>query len=393
MLRVHEERETAVAVRVGERAVLFALAALIAFQLASAQLRVGDQLSYWLINYRFGFIRRGLGGQLMLWLGGGELPLPLLQAASYATVVIPLVALGTLMWLLVRRFTQSSVLLALLLAASPWTVQALADAKRPDQFGLAFLVAAGSSVVVARTGRRIALMAAVGLVGGVLVLVHEASLLVWGVMALPLVASTPRKAVAQFADALLLFGPGVLAATSVLLLGRSGPGVVADLLSQPEVGRYSELPVTHPHYASIIVHMGDGLTDSVSFVLTMEPWRMAAMLLFGASLAGFHWFFLRAWAPEVKFAFAGWRGRTAWTLVMASVAIVFATGVDWPRWFASFGTGVLVVGGLLLLRAPGPRWDGRLDPWAAAAAVYLATRQSYVAYGWWIPSEYVRWWL
>ncbi|QGF23868.1 hypothetical protein [Raineyella fluvialis] len=189
------------------------LGVVVAYQvLAQMRFRPDEmQVSYWLVTYDYGFVRRGLGGEIIQLLSGraDRVPTWLTYLAPWSAALLPAIALYLVIAALVRHGTRSSVALAMLLACSPWTFDALIAYGRPDQFGLVWLITVGAVLLPTR-GRPPALVAVLtvlGLAGGVLTLVHEASMGIWGIVVLVLIAVADTAPRTKVWESLTLFIP------------------------------------------------------------------------------------------------------------------------------------------------------------------------------------------
>lgn len=111
------------------------------------------QKSYWLISYRYGFVRRGLAGEIVRAIPVSQTSW-LLHAAVLIVALAPAALLGVLVVRLLRRGDSRALAMALLLAASPFTFEALLHYKRPDQLGLVCLLLVGFVVTSARFSAR-----------------------------------------------------------------------------------------------------------------------------------------------------------------------------------------------------------------------------------------------
>lgn len=319
--------------------------------------------SYWLVTYEYGFVRRGLGGELLRRWPGGVDEASLL-AAVHVTSWLPATLLAALTIVLVAREDGRSHLLALLLAASPVTLLSLLDKHRPDQFGFAILIA-----FVLAGGRRWA-WALASLLLGAAVLVHEGSLVMFGLFAVPLLVRTGR--LDEWLRAALFLVPSGLAALAVLAWGRASPSLQGSLLADPQTLALLARPAD-PDY-SILPYLGDTLADSVGHVTALPPERLAVMVAWGVMIAAIHlvWFALARVRPAQLLP---------WLIPLAGLAFLHVTGVDWLRWTASALASALVV-----LASPGPDRPvadpSRIGPGWWVVALYLATRPTAPSVAW-----------
>ena len=356
------------------------------------------QKSYWLINCDFGFVRRGLGGEVAQILAGNagvsELVLTLLVSSVAA---LPACSLVVVVLLLARQCTTPSVALAVLLVCSPLTFDPLFRNRTPDQLGLVFLVGAAFILLFTRGKARVLGIVAAGIFGGAIALIHEASMAVWGIFALVILASVEENLRWRTIAGLGLFGPAAASIAAVSLCGRRDASLVSSLLGQPEVEQHlRNVPSGDPRYGEIIRFMGDGLGDSVALVASVPIWKLALMVAWGIAMLFVHAWWCRKLVAGFQLGIFDSRAAAlAWLAVGAAAILVFATGIDWLRWFSSYGTGVLVVGAFRLGRkSPHEQfeWEGTLPSLAVGVAVYLATRAPVIPEGPYAPFGFVTWW-
>lgn len=331
------------------------------------------ELSYWLVTYEHGFVRRGLGGEL-LRLVPGPVSSELVHGAALAVSVLSALALVAVIITLLWRGDPPALWLALLLAASPFTVEVALNKHRPDQLGLVVLAA------LALAGGYRWVQLAASLLLGVFVLVHEGALVSYGLFALPLLVR--KSDVRVWTRAAAFYVPSALATGLVLLRGRATPAQVDALLQAPAATAILERP-TDTDY-SVLPYLGDSMRDSVAVVASFPVEKAVLMVLWGALLAAAH----AAWIQRADITASGpW---IAWLPALAAFAFLHLTAVDWQRWMAAAFTSLLVVAAALLPHAPdtdaGP---GRPAPirvrivWLGiAVAAYLASRTPAGSVGW-----------
>lgn len=327
--------------------------------------------SYWLVTYAHGFVRRGLGGELLRLLPG-PLTEGTLLVAVQLTSLVPAALLAVLVWRLAAAPGVPARLLALLLAASPASLLSVLDKHRPDQVGLAVLV------LLALAPERHYVRWTIAVLLGIAVLVHEGSLLMFGSFALPLlVRANTRRA---WLRATAFYVPAALAAAAVLLGGRASEQQWRALAADPA----AEALLSDPYDKdlSVLPYLGDSLTDAFASVSALSAERLWQMGVFGLILVAVHGAWLAA---------SGVRAQgplTAWIPPLAALILVYATGVDWQRWAASaiLATLVVLAGQLLAAqlldadsprRVAAPRW-----PVWWLAALYLASRPPAPSVAW-----------
>ena len=342
--------------------------------------------SYYLITYRQGFVRRGLFGEGLHLLFGVPTRSEVNLVADLESLVT-LVAVLVVIDLLVRRGTGASYAMALVVAASPFTVDYLVADHRPDILALAVLVVLG--VVLLRAGPWLwPGLFGVGLAFGALVLVHEDVVLVqvpWAV-ALVCVATLGSRGrlvgagATEVGGTLLrrvaaVLGPPALAMVAVVTYGLPSAQKVRSL--QRDVATFHLGPGTMFDY------LPDTVSQSIRRVWSISTSSMAHTLVLGGVILVLQvawvvrWTHPNACSPFLRTGNRG-LGLVVTTVIGVATLALFATGVDWLRWFANCGAAWLVVQAfsiLLLEPAPDRREPAgrvQLSPWLPALAVYLA---------------------
>ncbi|GAB2908764.1 hypothetical protein GCM10027047_03630 [Rhodococcus aerolatus] len=303
--------------------------------------------SYYSVDYRAGFVRRGLAGQVLHLLAG-----PGQTAVTWAAVVVALVptlAVLALLEALVRRRTAAAAATAVLLAASPFVLDQLWLHRRPDQLGLAVLVATGFAT--ARGRARPVVLAACGVGWAVVALVHEGAVLYSGTAAVGLVVVAAPDAAARWRGALLVGGPGLVAVVAATVLGAATPAQAAALQATAR-------PETRGD--SVLFYLGDGVGDSLRRVVGFDHGAQAAVLVVGAVLVAVHLGWLRATGVADVLAEARRRLPRGWLAVVvvvpgSALLLTFATGTDWARWVCAFGAAWLVSSASRVLARPDPQ--------------------------------------
>ncbi|CAM3962532.1 hypothetical protein [Smaragdicoccus niigatensis] len=286
--------------------------------------------SAWFVDYRYGFVRRGLGGQIT---GQSELAV---NAAIAMCWVLPIIAIVVVLELLVRRWTAASTSLAILLACSPLVVGELAYFRRTDQLGLVVLVLVGVACLQLRRSL-LPTLAGLGVVLAVLVFVHEATLLIWGLAAVPMVFVTGnRSRLRNIRLSAAAVGPGLLALVGIVIAGRVTPAVATQLREDAALGG-----------PTVFRFLSQGIADSFGEVSYVGLSKHLAQLTLGALLILVHVVWIRrSVGLQWVSMFTRLDRRTLLAvsaLTGGTVFAVFATGIDWMRWFSSFGATALVV--------------------------------------------------
>lgn len=319
--------------------------------------------SYWLVTYEHGFVRRGLGGEVLRRLTAGP-DETALGIAVHLTSWLPAVLLVVLCVRLLAQNDRTAHLLALLLAASPVALLSVLDKHRPDQVGLALLAA----LVLAR-GRRWAGVV-VSLLLGLAVLVHEGSLVMFGVFALPALVARGERS--EWVRGTAFFVPAGVAALAVLVAGRASESQVTGLMEAPRTTALLEQP-RNPDL-SILPYLGDSLRDSLGHIAGLPAEKVTIMLVWGALVAGLHVALLACARVRVG-------AHLPWALALMGLLVLHATGVDWQRWVASALLATMVVLAGRAPRATRATWSPIPVPWWLVA-VYLASRPAAPSVAW-----------
>lgn len=188
-------------------------------------------LHYYAASYEFGFVRRGLGGELIRMLTGDHF-----FAGAYTvlwtSITVWLIALAVVVWLILSTGNRSErrIMLALLVPVLPFAFSYAIYNPHPELFGMTALVAFSIFLTRAHTSRtRVILSTLYGLTMAVLALIHEAIPLEFAlgaVLAIIVLSKNATGATRRICTALAI-GPGTV---SVLLLAVVGRRDIADQL-------------------------------------------------------------------------------------------------------------------------------------------------------------------
>jgi hypothetical protein len=179
-------------------------------------------ISYYAVDYTFGFVRRGLAGELV-----GLVPGHYFQAAlglRWLSTAIYLCALGLVAGVVLfgRRRSERRLMVAMLIPLLPFGIPFAAYSARPDLFGAAALAVFTVALPFARSrAAAVAWCTAYGLVIAVLTLVHEAiglQFALGAVLAIVVLGNTLGPA--RRRGVLLAVAPGVVTALVVAAFGR-----------------------------------------------------------------------------------------------------------------------------------------------------------------------------
>nr|NLI49510.1 hypothetical protein [Propionibacterium sp.] len=266
---------------------------------------------------------------------------------------------------LVRRQSPEEWGLGLIIVASPFTIQHQLFTQRPDQLGL-LVIALASVSLTTRGPWRLPLAITTGVTLGILVLIHEATLLEclpWLILLVVTLSGGTWRA--RLRGLIPLVAPSAASAAAVVVAGsRIGPREIA------------AMKASATHLGSVGLGNFDFLDDGV-----VESWRyvigyggqLFPMLALGLSLFALHWLALSGFGLPVAKLSPVWV-----TLVIAaclgSLSLQMATGIDSLRWTANLGSYGLLSLGVTVLASQGsqaPRPQGPAS-WALGPVAILA---------------------
>ncbi|HEX5586643.1 MAG TPA: hypothetical protein VFZ17_05005 [Acidimicrobiia bacterium] len=341
-----------------------AIAGAVAFQVFQRVVNNGYELSpygrsLWYVSYQFGFVRRGLAGELLRRALGHTPTVPQVAVVQNVIAVLTVSAAAWLVLVLCRQRTVIGYSVAALLAISPFGFDFVGGSKRPDL--VAFLLLA--VVAVWSTSTR-AEPVVVGAVSGALLALSaffsEAGPLVVGpwlvLIVLVLARARGRSSWECGIAGVLAAAPSALALGALSLTGRASVDTVAAL--------EQVAPLNVGGRGTVFPYLDDTVMVSVGKVGTRFP---VTSLVVGALLLGVLWFLGRRLHPVaasvVSWTFLSAAWRRLWAAGFAGVTVLlFALGFDWMRWVtsivfsASLAAGAIVV---IVGRAPNPPDDAR----------------------------------
>lgn len=349
--------------------------------------------SYYAVDYSFGFVRRGLAGELVGLVPGhyfaAALGLRWLSTAVYLCAL----ALVAGVVLFGRRRSERRLMVAMLIPLLPFGIPFAAYSARPDLFGAAALAVFAVALGFLRS-RTVALVwcAAYGVIIAALTLVHEAIGLQFALGAvLAIVVLGGALGAARRRGVLLAVAPGVLAALGVAAFGRHGiasqlcsalphhtmPNPLATITSLPTLAQYvfgSQQSQTDYHdwvCRNVMPIYDYGVVDAMRIVADIGVVGLTVSLLFGAAafamtmygISGVSGVPLRAFVDQL-------RSSSAWVVAGLILIIpVFLTGFDWTRWLIIMSFDVAIV--FTIFAARGPELDQSPTPKALRVFVLL----------------------
>ena len=134
-------------------------------------------LSYYAANYEFGFVRRGLAGEIIRIFPAAHY-FTAAYTVVWASTVVWLIALGALVWLIVSTGARSErrLMLALAVPVLPFAFSYAVYNPHPELLGMTALLAFSISLTRVQSPRsRIVLSALYGIAIAVLALMHKRS--------------------------------------------------------------------------------------------------------------------------------------------------------------------------------------------------------------------------
>lgn len=378
------------------------VATLIAIALALQHLRYlfpdGYFYSYFVVDYSQGFVRRGLAGEL-----AGLVPASDAFTAFRLLRWLPTVLMaGTLVilaWTVATHWGRSErrLMMALLVPFLPFGVAFAIFQATPPLAGAAALICACLALIRVKTASAVFVVSGVyGSVMAVLVLIHEATPLLFGLGVLAALSVLARQLSNRsfwLASALSL-APGLFVATLVALLGRRG--VSARLCERIPHGPANEPMAANPpptlpqllHGFRYDVDYHDwacrvflpgfdqSFRDGVRFVAGIGPLALTASTIYGLTLLAVTLLCLsKVSGVRVNRFFQALRCRPpAIALGLAMMIPIFATGADWIRWWVFITFDLAIVFMLFAAAEPEsaqPPTRSALRTFAAYTAVFI----------------------
>lgn len=328
--------------------------------------------SYYAVDYTLGFVRRGLAGELVGLLPGDNAYLKQ-GVGRWVSSGAFFIALAVLAWWIAVRSGRSErrVQLALLIIVLPFGFGFGLLQAGATLFGGTALIGFGVAVARAGSDRRVLVTsAAFGVVTAVLVLIHEAIPLLFGlgVIAVLAVLATQLKPNAFWAGCALALGPGLVTALVVAAFGKHG---IANELcaliphaqaNNPLAGKPTLQQLLHGfrYYddyhdwacRNITPFYNRDFIDGIRYVARLGAAGMIVNTVFGVGVL--------AITILAIGSVSGVSPRRLWMLLRQrwlAIALglfltvpVFLTGVDWVRWWVSIS---LDIGLVFLLYASG----------------------------------------
>ncbi|MEY2448934.1 MAG: hypothetical protein QOH79_2410 [Acidimicrobiaceae bacterium] len=322
------------------RAIVYGIAGFQVLQAATIPVS-GFLKSYWVVDYDHGFVRRGLLGAMLRAISGSPTDRTLV-VATCVLAGLGVVALMCVAEVLIRAGSPRSCALAILLVSSPFGVDYVVFQRRPDQLGLVMLVALGMGLRRFRE-QSFRLCLVVGVCFAVLMFAHEGILFEALPFAMLLVVVVARDAGEGggnpvMSSVLALAVPAVAAGVFIAIFGTASSQTVAALKASA-----NGVPLGP---TNALDYLDDSVGTSLRLVADQSRGTQLACIVVGTVLAAVHLSWLRAAdvVARVRLRAAAIAVRRAVIVIAVSaVAILFAVGIDWMRWFACVGCALLVV--------------------------------------------------
>jgi uncharacterized membrane protein YeiB len=340
---------------------------------------------YYVVDYSQGFVRRGLGGEI----------LDLFPADLYFTGLLILrwlvpalfgVGIAAVAWTVALRSGPSErrLMLALLIPMLPLGFVHAVVLPTPDLLGAAALAAFAVVLASAKTDRSLPVASGIyGITVAVLTLIHEAVPFLQALGAILAIVVLAHSSVkTRRLSALLAVAPGLAVALAIALLRQRDVSSHCDRLPHRAV-RWAPGPTPSGEHAYVDYH------DWTCRFITVTTRKTS---LIGPNQIG--------WAPLIMSTIAGIviltltmlvirgisgvpfgrfhqavRGWLSWVTLAALLLLpVFATSADWTRWWIAISFDVGVVYLLYASRQPESTRSarGRTRVWFAVAIVFFA---------------------
>lgn len=314
-------------------------------------------LSYYAVDYSFGFVRRGLGGSVVA-LFPPQYYFPVSYLLMSASVVAFFGSLALLArWILVAGTpAERRLLVALLIPALPFAVTFALFGPRPELFGVATLVLFSLALTrVSTTKAAVIASAAFGAAIMVLTLVHEAipqEFTLGAILAIA-VLPAPMKAAHRWLCLLIALGPAALTAGAVLTFGHRNLGdelcdhvphkmirnsyqVPSDKVIDYITGRYQSRSDYHEWVCSYVMpYFNASFSAAIRSVLDLGIPVLIGGFLHGVFVCAVTVWVIRHFTGvrAAEFIDAITINKVVPLLGFAAMIPVFATGADWIRWW------------------------------------------------------------
>ncbi|MGY4708745.1 hypothetical protein ACXDF8_04125 [Mycolicibacterium sp. CBM1] len=345
--------------------VLLVIWAAVLITIAVTVIPDGYWYSYFAVDYTVGFIRRGLAGEL-LGLFGREHYFGGLAVLRWVPTVFFTAGLAAVVWVVALRSGRSPRrrLLALLIPVLPFGFAFALFSARTDLLGGAVFAGFAVALTRLRTARATVVGSAVGgVILAVLTLIHEATPFLFGLgilAALTVLADRSSARVFRVSAALAL-GPAVLVALALAAFGRRGVSsqlcqlvqhgpMNHPLAGKPTIGQllrgFHYYVDYHDWFCRAFLPMFDqSFSEGVRFVGSIGVVALAGSTVYGIAVLAISLLAIAhvSGVPLRRFGACLRRRPLAVLIGLAMILPVFATGVDWVRWWVviAFDLGIV----------------------------------------------------
>ena len=331
-------------------------------------------LTYYAVDYSAGFVRRGLAGQIVT-VFPAQFYFPVSYALMWGSFAFYCLGLAVVMWRIMYRGRRAErrLLTALLIPVFPFALTFAVFGPRPELYAAGCLLIFATALTRVTTSKgTLWCAAAFGIVLATLALFHEAIPLEFAlgsVLAIAVLAIHLKPATRSLCMALATV-PGLVATTAVVKLGRRDAtselcarvphGMVRDPWKVPNgrgldyiLGRYESVSDYHDWVCQrVIPYFGASFSAGVRSVVHLGLPALVGSFLHGLIVCcGTLWliqFFTRVRGRDFVRQI---RGGLWAPIVAASLMIpIFATGVDWIRWWTII---LINIAGVYLLFSAG----------------------------------------
>ncbi len=321
--------------------------------------------SYYSVDYTTGFVRRGLGGELLGLFSKQDYFAGLKTLRWFPTVSFT-IALAFLVRAIALGSGRAEMRfsLALLVFLMPCGFAFGLFSARPDLFGATALI--GFAVAVRSVNSDQSIFVLSGVLGGVmaiLALIHEGIpfLFAGGVITALVVLARNRSEMALRASAMIAIGPGLVVATAVSVLGQHGSSAqLCQLIPHGSVNWPASGNLTisdllrgqryYIDYHDWICRNITPLFDQTIGNAVESVAQIGFVALTGSTALGITFLILTIFAisrvSNITFKrFLASLGHRGWWLVLSFALFlpIFLTGIDWIRWWLVITFDIAVV--------------------------------------------------
>lgn len=355
-------------------------------------------LTYYAVDYSAGFVRRGLAGQLVT-IFPAEYYFPVSYALMWGSFAVYCIGLGVVMWQILHRGKRSErrLMTALLIPVLPFAITFAVFGPRPELYAAGALLIFATAMSRCTTARgTLSCAAGFGGVLAVLALFHEAIPLEFAlgaVLAIAVLGPTVKPAT-RWLSMVVAVLPGLIATATVVAFGRRDAttelcarvphGMVRDPWKVPSgrsldylLGRYESVSDYHDWVCErVIPYFGASFSAGVHSVINLGLPAIIGSFLHGLFVCvGSLWLiqhFTRVRFRDFVHAIRG--GIWAPILAAGLMVPIFASGVDWIRWWNIIA--INIAGAFLLFAATRDGIETDVDKrdrrWFLIAVVALA---------------------